>query len=179
LFLPVRPIKTIIPITNAQVLDGTLFAAPVTKTAAEAERGRIAHQVAGALEPSEETKKLFHRYTPAPTDGMGTPVRLLSELAVSRWGLEALGDLCLHGSHSLDDSAYKIINTISISLHPDDVQKLEDGLNAPPETVVAAGGFPLASEFWKDKGSYLAILTGYAALMLVIILFVMKRKDVK
>jgi hypothetical protein len=156
-----------------------LFAPPETKTAVEAEKGRIAHQVAGAMEPSEETKKLFHRYTPAPTDGMAAPVRFLSSLAVSRWGLETLSDLCLHGSHSLDDSAYKIINTISISLHPDDAQKLEEGLNATPDMIVPGAAFPLPSNFWKDKGPYLGIMTGYATLMLVVILFVMKRKDVK
>ena len=180
LFLPVRPIRTIIPITNAQILDGQMFAPPETvKAASEAEQGQFAHQVAGALEPSPQTKKLLQRYTPAPTDGMAPPVRLLSALAVSRWGLETLGDLCLHGSHSLDDSAYKIINTITISLHDDDVKKLEDGLNATSESVLATGGFPLPSRFWQDKGPYLAIMTGYAVLMLVVVLIVMKRKDVK
>ena len=41
--------------------------------------------------------KIFHKYTPAPVEGMGTPIRWISTLAISRWGLEALSDLCVHG----------------------------------------------------------------------------------
>jgi ABC-type multidrug transport system ATPase subunit len=201
LFLPVRPIQTIIPITVEQLFEGKLFAqpdakakagqlmhptegaanpAPTDQTAtAEARQGRFAHQVAGALAPSDKTMKIFHKYTPAPVDGMGTPIRWFSTLAISRWGLEALSDLCVHGHHSTQDYAYKIINTITISLHPDDVAKLEDGLEAPAEAFAATNTFPLPSIFWQDKGPYLAIMTGYALLMLVLILIVMKRKDVK
>jgi ABC-type multidrug transport system ATPase subunit/pSer/pThr/pTyr-binding forkhead associated (FHA) protein len=201
LFLPVRPIQTIIPITVEQLFEGKLFAqpeakakaqqlmnsfggaanpAPADQTAtAEAQQGRFAHQVAGALEPSEKTMKIFHKYTPAPVEGMGTPIRWFSTLAISRWGLEALSDLCVHGRHSTQDYAYKILNTITISLHPDDVARLEEGLEEPAEAFAASGAFPLPSHFWQDKGPYLAIMTGYALLMLVLILIVMKRKDVK
>ena len=97
--------------------------------------------------------------------------------------MEALSDLCVHGAHSTQDYAYKIINTITISLHPDDVEKLEEGLEQPAgrflDTPGAFPTFPLPSDFWKDKGPYLAIMTGYALLMMVLILVVMKRKDVK
>src|SRR5208283_4869013 len=205
LFLPVRPIQTIIPITVEQLFEGKLFAQPEAKAkaqdlmnssggaqnpapadqaaAAGAQRGQFAHQVAGAMEPSEKTMKVFHKYTPAPIDGMGTPIRLFSMLAISRWGLEALSDLCVHGHHSTQDYAYKIINTITISLHPDDVEKLEEGLEQPADQFLnkrgAAPLFPLPSNFWNDKGPYLAIMTGYALLMTVLILVVMKRKDVK
>ena len=203
LFLPVRPIQTIIPITVEQLFEGKIFAQPEAKAKAqqmmhpsageanpapspsdqtaapEADQGRFAHQVAGAMTPSERTAQIFHKYTPAPVVGMGTPVRWMSMLAVSRWGLEALSDLCLHGSHSTQDYAYRIINTITISLHPDDVQKLEDGLEQPAESFTAAGAFPLRSNFWKDKGPYLAIMTGYGLLMILLILILMKRKDVK
>jgi hypothetical protein len=110
---------------------------------------------------------------------MGTPIRLFSALAISRWGLEALSDLCVHGHHSTQDYAYKIINTITISLHPDDVSALEAGLEQPADAFAANGAFPLPSNFWRDKGPYLAIMTGYALMMLVCILVVMKRKDVK
>jgi hypothetical protein len=123
--------------------------------------------------------KIFHKYTPAPVAGMGTPIRWLSTLAISRWGLEALSDLCVHGQHSTQDYAYKIINTITISLHPDDVTGLEQGLEAPAESFTMNNAFPLPSNFWQDKGPYLAIMSGYAMLMLVLILIVMKRKDVK
>jgi ABC-type multidrug transport system ATPase subunit len=195
LFLPVRPIQTIIPITVEQLFEGKLFAQPEAKakanelmnppapaddaTAAGAQKGQFAHQVAGAMEPSEKTMKIFHKYTPAPIDGMGTPIRLFSMLAISRWGLEALSDLCVHGHHSTQDYAYKIINTITISLHPDDVSRLEAGLEQSAEDFAKAGDFPLPSNFWRDKGPYLAIMTGYALLVLVCILVVMKRKDVK
>jgi ABC-type multidrug transport system ATPase subunit len=201
LFLPVRPIQTIIPITVEQLFEGKLFAqpeakakaeqlmhptagaanpAPVDQTAtAEAQQGQFAHQVAGALVPSDNTMKIFHKYTPAPVEGMGTPIRWFSTLAISRWGLEALSDLCVHGHHSTQDYAYKIINTITISLHPDDVAELEQGLEEPAEAFTASNAFPLPSHFWQDKGPYLAIMTGYALLMLVLILIVMKRKDVK
>jgi hypothetical protein len=201
LFLPVRPIQTIIPITVEQLFEGKLFAqpdakvkaeqlmhptqgsanpAPTGQTAtAEAQQGRFAHQVAGALAPSDKTMKIFHKYTPAPVEGMGTPIRWFSTLAISRWGLEALSDLCVHGHHSTQDYAYKIINTITISLHPDDVAALEEGLETPAEAVTASSAFPLPSNFWRDKGPYLAIMTGYALLVLVSILIVMKRKDVK
>jgi len=203
LFLPVRPIQTIIPITVEQLFEGKMFAQPEAKAkaqqmmhpsageanpapppsdqtaTAEADQGRFAHQVAGAMTPSERTTQIFHKYTPAPVVGMGAPVRWLSMLAVSRWGLEAVSDLCLHGSHSTQDYAYRIINTITISLHPDDVQKLEEGLEQPAESFTAAGAFPLRSDFWKDKGPYLAIMTGYALVMIALILILMKRKDVK
>jgi hypothetical protein len=131
------------------------------------------------MEPSAKTMKIFHKYTPAPIDGMGTPIRLFSALAISRWGLEALSDLCVHGHHSTQDYAYKIINTITISLHPDDVARLEDGLEEPAEAFAASGAFPLPSKFLRDKGPYLFIMTGYALLMLVLILIIMKRKDKK
>ena len=199
LFLPVRPIQTIIPITVEQLFEGKLFAQPEAKAkaqelmnggstnaaptdqaaTAEAQQGRFAHQVAGALAPSEKTMKIFHKYTPAPEEGMGTPIRWFSTLAISRWGLEALSDLCVHGHHSTQDYAYKIINTITISLHPDDVARLEEGLEEPAEAFAATGAFPLPSNFSRDKGPYLAIMAGYALLMLVLILIMMKRKDVK
>ena len=209
LFLPVRPIQTIIPVTMEQLMGGKMFAPPDAKAkvekilqpckgvaypvsapsgpaeeganpapsggagAEEAAQGHFAHQVAGAMTPSDEVMNCFHRFTPAPVDGMATPIRLFSTLAISRWGLEALSDLCVHGAHSTQDYAYKILNTVTISLHPDDVSSLEHGLEDP------AGTIPLASNFLKDKGPYLGILAGYASLMLVIILVVMKRKDIK
>jgi hypothetical protein len=194
LFLPVRPIQTIIPITVEQLIGGKLYAQPEAKAKVQrmerdlqaedeakmkAEGGRFGHMVIGATTPSPETMKYFHKYTPAPVEGMSAPIRVVSALAISRWGLEALSDLCIHGAHSTQDYAYKIVNTISVSLHPDDVTKLEDGLAQPPEAFSTPGAFPLPSQFWKDKGPYLAIMTGYALLMLVAILVVMKRKDVK
>ena len=201
LFLPVRPIQTIIPITVEQLFEGKLFAQPEAKAKAqelmnnnvgatnpappdqaattEAQQGRLAHQVAGALVPSEQSMKVFHKYTPVPEAGMGAPIRWLSALAISRWGLEALSDLCLHGAHSTQDYAYKIINTITISLHPGDVEQLQEGLDKPASDYLAAGSFPLNSHFWKDKGPYLMIMTGYALLMVILILILMKRKDVK
>ncbi len=194
LFLPVRPIQTIIPVTVEQLLEGKMFAQPEAKAkvasmeqraAAEdaarlkAEQGDFGHLVVGATAPSGQTMALFHKYTPAPIDGMGTPIRWISTLAISRWGLEALSDLCVHGAHSTQDYAYKIVNTVTISLHPDDVTDLEMGLEQPPQAILAGQGFPLPSHFWRDKGPYLAIMTGYALLMLVGILIVMKRKDVK
>jgi hypothetical protein len=51
-------------------------------------------------------------------------------------------------------------------------------LEAPPEAFAASGAFPLPSSFWKDKGPYLAIMAGMAALTVIAILLVMKRKDV-
>ncbi|MGO8790169.1 MAG: FHA domain-containing protein [Terriglobia bacterium] len=215
LFLPVQPIRTIIPVTTEQLLEGKMFAPPEAKaqavkvmqkcagvpyplfaaggpvdfaanpvasdqpSAPEAEQGSLSHQVAGAVAPSKEIADCFHRFTPAPDAGMPAPVRLFSSLAMSRWGLEALSDLCVHGAHSTEDSAYKILNTVSISLHPDDVAGLEKGLEEAPEAFAARGTFPLPSRFWADKGPYLAIMAGYAVLMLGLILMVMKRKDVK
>ena len=198
LFLPVNQIQTIIPITVEDLLEGKMFAQPEARAKARqmlnssssqispeeaaaqatAKQGESAHEVAGAAAPSEKVKKALHKYTPAPVAGMPTFARWLSALAISRWGLEALADLCLHGSHSIQDSAYKIINTVSISLHPDDVEKLEKGLEAPPEAFAASGAFPLPSRFWKDKGPYLAIMASFALLTLIAILVVMKRKDV-
>jgi hypothetical protein len=194
LFLPVRPIQTIIPITVEQLLEGKMFAQPEAKAKvqrmeqsaaedeaakAKVEQGGFGHLVVGATAPSPQSEKIFHKYTPAPVAGMGTPVRWLSTLAISRWGLEALSDLCLHGAHSTQDYSYKIINTVTISLHPHDVERLEQGLEQPPEAFANASTFPLPSEFWRDKGPYLAIMTGYALLMIALILIVMKRKDVK
>jgi ABC-type multidrug transport system ATPase subunit/pSer/pThr/pTyr-binding forkhead associated (FHA) protein len=198
LFLPVNQIHPIIPITLGELYEGKMFAQPEAQAKARqmlnapasqasleeaaalarAKQGEFAHQVAVAVAPSEKVQKRLQKYTPAPVGGMPTFARWLSALAISRWGLEALADLCLHGSHSMQDSAYVIVNTVSISLHPDDVEKLEKGLEAGPEAFAAPGAFPLPSRFWKDKGPYLAIMTSFALLMVIAILVVMKRKDV-
>lgn len=205
LFLPVNKIQTIIPITVEQLLEGKMFAQPEAKrkalrminppaaapesppapaspippdAEATARKGQFAHQVVGATAPSPGTQKVFHKYTPQPVVGMPGFVRWLSALAVSRWGMEALSDLCLHGAHSTQDYAYKIINTVSISLHPADRQKLEEGLEAPAETFKVSRTFPLTSAFWRDEGPYLGILAGYALLMTAVVLILMKRKDV-
>ncbi len=199
LFLPVRPIQTIIPITVEQLFEGKMFAqpeaqakaremmkgasaptpAPETAGAEETAQGSdAAHQVVGAMAPSEDVQKAFHKYTPQPVAGMPTFVRLLSMLAVSRWGLEALSDLCVHGRHSIQDYAYKIINTVTISMHPDDVEKLQTGLERPAEDFATAATFPLPSDFWKDKGPYLGILTVHLLVTTLAVLLLMKRKDV-
>jgi ABC-type multidrug transport system ATPase subunit/pSer/pThr/pTyr-binding forkhead associated (FHA) protein len=203
LFLPVNRIQPIIPITVEQLFEGKMFAQPEARAKADrmmnpppvqlappapstapapeeaaARQGEFAHQVVGALEPSPETQKVFHKYTPQPVAGMPTFVRWLSVLAISRWGMEALADLCIHGRHSTQDYAYKIINTVYISQHPDDVLILEAGLAAPAETFAAAESFPLPSNFWRDKGPYLGILFVFVLVTTLTVLILMKRKDV-
>ncbi|MFB3923175.1 MAG: FHA domain-containing protein [Terriglobia bacterium] len=153
-------------------------AATLAAAQATAREGEAAHQVAGAMAPSQKVEQVFHKYTPQPVTGMPAPVRWLSMLAVSRWGMEALSDLCVHGRHSTQDYAYKIINTVYISMHPDDLEKLEKGLEASADAV-ASGTFPLPSDFWKDKGSYLGVLAVHALVMTLIVLLLMKRKDVR
>jgi ABC-type multidrug transport system ATPase subunit/pSer/pThr/pTyr-binding forkhead associated (FHA) protein len=200
LFMPVKAINPLVPVTTEQLFSGPVIAQPQMKDkmvkamqkcagvpfpliaapptpggqASSAEEGSVGAVV--VLPPA--IADCFHRFTPTSITGMPSAVRWLSALAISRWGLEALSDLCVHGQHSTEDSAYKILNTITISLHPDDVGKLEQGLVEPPSET-GAETFPLPSNFWQDKGPYLAIMTGYALLMLVLILVVMKRKDVK
>jgi ABC transport system ATP-binding/permease protein len=203
LFMPVRKIQTVIPITVEQLFEGKLFAQPEAKAKAEemmhppspsvpapspaapesaetaAAEGEAAHQVVGAMAPSASVQKAFHKYTPAPVDGMPTPVRLLSALAVSRWGMEALADLCIHGRHSIEDSAYKIINTVYLSFHPGVREKLEQGLEAPAEAFSPPDTFPLPEHYWKDQGPYLGVLALFALVMTWVVLILMKRKDVK
>jgi len=194
LLLPVHPIRTIIPITVGDLFEGRMFAQPEVKDTAQqkfnthgraaspdqaaAKQEDLAHQVVAAVGPSHKVQDALQRYTPVPAAGMPTLVQWLSVLAVSRWGLEALSDLCLHGRHSLQDYAYNIVNAVSISLHPHDVEKLEKGLEAPPEAFAASGAFPLPARFWKDKGPYLAILLSNALILTIAILVAMKRKDV-
>lgn len=194
LFLPVKTIHPIIPITVEQLFEGKMFAQPEAKAEANkkmtpapsapspeesaALNGQAAHQVAGALAPSPGVQKIFHKYTPEPIGGMPPLVRLLSTLAVSRWGMEALSDVFIHGQHSTQDYAYKIINTVYISLHPRDIEKLELGLEAPAGAFAAPASFPLPSDFWRDKGPYLGILAGYAFLMTWLVLILVKRKDI-
>jgi hypothetical protein len=103
---------------------------------------------------------------------------MLSMLAVSRWGMEALSDVCIHGQHSIQDSAYKIINTVYISMHPGDVEELKAGLEKPAEAFAEAGSFPLPSNFWKDKAPYIGILTVHILVATLAVLLLMKRKDV-
>jgi hypothetical protein len=190
MFLPVNRIQTLVPITVEELFQGRMYGPAESKAKAgqmvnppaagedqQAGNAPFAHQVAGAVAPSERGGRLFHQYTPAPARGMPPFARWLSTLAVSRWGLEALGDLCLHGRHSTEDYAYKILNSISISLHPGNVEKLKEGLDASPEPFARPSRFPLPSVFWKDKGPYLGILFGYAVVMTSLLLLLMKRKD--
>jgi ABC transport system ATP-binding/permease protein len=193
LFLPVNRVQPIIPITVEQLREGKLYATPEAKAqvgkvmptspagtpARRATKSdRMGHQVVGAIEPSPEVQAAFHKYTTEPDEGMGTVTRTLSLFAVSRWGFEALADLCLHGAHSTQDSAYKIINTVSISLHPADVDKLKAALETPAPAAVGQARFPLPSHFWSDEGPYLAILAGFMVAMTTLVLYLMKRKDV-
>ena len=105
--------------------------------------------------------------------------RWLSALAVSRWCLEGLADLALHGRHSTQDYAFKVINTISMSLHPQDATKLAEGLEAPAEAFAEARTFPLPSDFLLDKGPYISILLLFVIFMTSAVLIIMGRKDVK
>jgi ABC-type multidrug transport system ATPase subunit/pSer/pThr/pTyr-binding forkhead associated (FHA) protein len=192
IFLPVTRIQTIIPITVQQLFEGKMFAQPEAKAKANqmlsqqltpppeaaAFAGEAGHQVAGAITPSSDVKKAFQKYTPAPMEGMPTFARWISAAAVSRWGLEALSDLCIRGRHSTQDYAYKIVNSISISLHPEVSTKLAEGLEAPASAMLERGAFPLPANFWKDEGPYVGILAGIAVVMVIAVLIFMKRKDV-
>ena len=178
--------------TVEQLLGGKLYAQPEAVRKANAmvhsdespnsaslKDSVAGHDVVGAMAPSPQAEEQFHRFTPAPVEGMPGVAQWLSTLAVSRWGLEALADLCMHGRHSMEESGFKIINTVSISLHPHDIEKIEQGMKAPWSPTGWPGpGFPLASDFWPDKGPYLAILFGYGVVMVGIVLYLVKRKDV-
>lgn len=63
-------------------------------------------------------------------------------------------------------------------MHPDDVDKLKAGLEAPAEAFAAAESFPLPSNFWKDKAPYIGILTVHMLATMLAVLLLMKRKDV-
>ena len=202
LFLPVNRVRPIIPITVGELMQGKLDATPEARaevgramplaprdksgeppTAQSSARratgsDRMSHQVAAAIEPSKEVQGAFHKYTTEPEEGMGPITRTLSMLAVSRWGFEALANLCVHGAHSTQDSAYKIINTVSISLHPGDVEKLKAALETPVPAEAGEARFPLPAHFWSDEGPYLAILAGFMVAMTALSLYLMKRKDV-
>ena len=88
-----------------------------------------------------------------------------------------MADLCIHGPHSIEDSAYQIINTVSISLHPQDVDLLERGLEAPASQFAGAGSFPLPSHLWTDEGPYLGVMALFVVVMTALVLLIMKRKD--
>ncbi|MGO9270455.1 MAG: FHA domain-containing protein [Terriglobia bacterium] len=202
LFMPVNRVQPMIPITVGQLMEGKLDATPEAKAQVErampaippgtpgapsskknparraTKSNRLEHQVAGAIEPSPDLQNALRKYTTEPEEGMGTITRTLSLFAVSRWGFEALADLCLHGAHSTQDSAYKIINTVSISLHPRDVDKLKSALEAPAPAAAGQERFPLPAHFWSDEGPYLAILAGFMVAMTALVLYLMKRKDV-
>ena len=198
LFLPVNRVQPIIPITVGQLMEGKLDATPEAKAQVgramattpampsskqnpsrrATKNNRSEHEVVGAIEPSREVRGAFHKYTTEPEEGMDTITRALSMFAVSRWGFEALADLCLHGSHSTQDSAYKIINTVSISLHPGDVDKLKNALEAPAPAAAGQERFPLPAHFWSDEGPYVAILAGFMVAMTALVLYLMTRKDV-
>lgn len=193
MFLPVNNLRTLVPVTVEDLFEGKFFAQPEAKAKAQqmvgksapAENppvaalpeGELSHQVVGAVAPSPKVTAALHKYTPAPIEGMPAPIRLLSALAISRWGLESMADLCIHGSHSIEDSAYQIINTVSISLHPHDVDLLERGLEAPASQFATAGSFPLPSDLWTDESPYLGILLLFVVVMTTIVLLIMKRRD--
>ena len=66
---------------------------------------------------------------------------------------------------------------MSISLHPSDVDLLEQGLEAPVNQFAAAGSFPLPSHLLRDQGPYLGIMVLFVVVMTAIVLIIMKRRD--
>ena len=173
LFVPVRAIDPIIPLTNQQFAELVAAQAEVEVPPRVAEilvRSEFGQRVRGGIRLSEDAQDTLGQLMAGPTSEMGGVLRFVSSFCVSRWGLEALGDLYLHGDHTRQRYAYMIHNSIHISLHPDDARRLKE-LLVDSKTELEPQGF-----HWQDY-SYYGVLLVFPLAMIVMLTVVLKRSE--
>jgi ABC transport system ATP-binding/permease protein len=137
--------------------------------------------LAGLLIPVSPLKPFYVQFSPdhhmvvkqAPPEmliGAMTPALKygLSPLMVSRWGLEALNDLYIHDNEKY---SYYLMNQIAITLHPNDAAEAQAALE-----MQAKGAAPPNSQSHDAFMQYLAILGGFAALLIFATAAALKQK---
>lgn len=174
LFVPVGSMERIIPLTNKQLAEQVAahievkLPPRVADLMAESGFGR---RVRGGLALGDEATAQLRKYIGGINAGMGVTLRYLSAACVSRWGLEGFSDLYIHGEHARQDYAYQLINGITISLHPEDAERMRSVLENPQ----SAGDDPVLGS-WR-RYSYMIVLAGFVLVMTLLVGLVMKRKD--
>src|SRR5215510_2037713 len=93
----------------------------------------------------------------------------LSPLMAGRWGLESLADLYIHDSQPY---SYALLNSVSITFHPDDAQTMRTAL----EQSVATGTESLPTSS-AATAQYVAVLGGFTLVMSLAIALALVRKE--
>ena len=174
LFVPIGSMVRIIPLTNKQMAEQVAaniqVELPDRVADLMAESG-FGSRVRGGLVLGDEASGQLRKYIGGISSGMGTALQVLSGLCVSRWGLEGLSDLYIHGDHARQDYAYQLINGIYITLHPEDAERMRNVLRNPQES----GRDPIETS-WR-KHAYALVLTGFVLVMTLLVGLLLKRKD--
>lgn len=177
LFVPAKKIERIIPLTNQQVAEQVAAHMQVElppRLAEVLEGSGFGRRVRGALVVGDEAAGRLREFIGGGSGGMGTALQVLSSLCASRWGLEALADLYVHGDHASQNYAYQLINSVAISLprhYPEDARFLRDRV-----AVTSGPGAPRQNLF-QQQWDYLALLGGFLVGMTGLIALMLKRKD--
>ena len=104
----------------------------------------------------------------------------ISPFMVGRWGLESLADLYIHDLYENPDKpyAYSLLNTITVSLHPDEAAAARAHLSKVSEAWQQSkapdslGGGPSSAMPW-----YLAILGLFMAVTVFLTSLAVRRTD--
>jgi len=174
LFVPVENIQRVIPLTNQQLAEQVVRRTGVEVPPSLADwmtQSGFGRRVRGVLALDEQAAGSIGEFLGGTTEGMGPALRWLSAACISRWGLESLSDLYIHGHHGRQNYAFQIINTVAITLHASDVQQLRTQAaeaKALPASAAPPGG---------PHMDYLATLLGFTLAMTVLIGLVLKSKD--
>lgn len=102
--------------------------------------------------------------------GMSSAFRYgLSPVMVGRWGLESLADIYIHDN---DKYSYALLNSVSVTFHPDDAARMRSSL----EKMVATG-MDDSAPTPPATPKYLAVLGAFTVVMCAGVTFALLRKE--
>lgn len=100
----------------------------------------------------------------------------ISPLMVARWGLESLADVYVHDRN---EGSIFLLNQVSLTFHPHDVAEARAYIDAMNDRL--PGKVPAAEISASDPATpaYVAVLAGFAVVMVVLTAVAVKRKDAR
>ncbi len=109
------------------------------------------------------------------TRGMSPTLRYgVSPIMVSRWGLEALADLYIH---DWKPESLILLNTLAITLHPDDGKEARDYIGARNQWLLSGKGVRPEPRSGNALMPYVGILALFAVVMTALIAIALLAKD--